>query len=186
MTSIYFYELVLLFFIFHHNFYSGHIDNFFKGYVTRNSFSSNKHLIYDSFIYYEVNIFNISHTNVFSSSDRFYPFKFYFCKHRFFICSVFNDIFYVNNITNIFDNNLYITGLLNWDNKPKPKPITIGVFYTPPNLSESMDLMVEKFSNLNLKDNMIYFLDDFNINLFQNGKHILNGKRSTTSQRSTH
>ena len=49
-----------------------------------------------------------------------------------------------------------------------------------------MDLMVEKFSNLNLKDNEIYLLGDFNINLFQIGKHILNGKRSTTSQGSVH
>ena len=31
--------------------------------------------------------------------------------------SVFNNIFDVNNITNIFDNSLYITGLLNRDNK---------------------------------------------------------------------
>ena len=31
--------------------------------------------------------------------------------------------------------------------------------------------MVEKFSNLNLKDNEIYLLGDFNINLFQNGKY---------------
>ena len=90
---------------------------FFKGYVTRNNFSWNKFLNYDSFIYHDVNIFNISHTNVLSSSDRFYPFSFYFCKYSFFIYSVFNDIFYVNNITNIFDNNLYITGLLNRDNK---------------------------------------------------------------------
>ena len=69
---------------------------------------------------------------------------------------------------------------------PKSKPITIGVFYRPPNQGEFMDLMVEKFSNLNLKDNEIYLLGDFNINLFQNGKYILNGKRSTTSQGSVH
>ena len=36
-----------------------------------------------------------------------------------------------------------------------------------------MDLMAEKFSGLNLKDNQIYLLSDFNINLFQNGKYIL-------------
>ena len=30
MTSIYFYELVLLFFIFHHNFCKGNVDNFFQ------------------------------------------------------------------------------------------------------------------------------------------------------------
>ena len=46
--------------------------------------------------------------------------------------------------------------------------------------------MVEKFSDLNVKDNEIYPLGDFNINLFQNGKYILNGKRSTTSQGSVH
>ena len=49
-----------------------------------------------------------------------------------------------------------------------------------------MDLMVKKFSYLNLKDNEIYLLSDFNINLFQNSKYILNGKRSTTSQGSAH
>ena len=41
MTSIYFYGLALLFFIFRHNFYNGIVDNFFKSYVTRNSFSRN-------------------------------------------------------------------------------------------------------------------------------------------------
>ena len=117
MTSIYFYELVLLFFIFHHNFCNGNVDNFFKGYVTRNNFSRNKFVNYDSFIYHDINIFNISHTNVLFSSDRFYPFSFYFCKYSFFIYSVFNDIFYVNNITTIFYSNLYMAGLLNRDYK---------------------------------------------------------------------
>ena len=64
----------------------------------------------------------------------------------------------------------------------KSKPITIGVFYRDPNQVEFMDLMFDKCSNLNLKDNGIYLLGDFNINLFQNGKYILNGKRSTASQ----
>ena len=85
MASIYFYRLVLLFLIFHQNFWNDNVDNFFKGYVTR--------------------------------SDRWYAFSFYFCKYSFFIYSTFNDLFYVNNITNIFDNNLYIKGLLNSDNK---------------------------------------------------------------------
>ena len=47
-------------------------------------------------------------------------------------------------------------------------------------------LMIEKFSNLNLKDDEIDLLGDFNINLFQNGKYILSGKRSTISQGSIH
>ena len=46
--------------------------------------------------------------------------------------------------------------------------------------------MLKKFSNLNLKDNETYLLRDFNINLFQNDKYILNKKRSTTSQGSLH
>ena len=46
--------------------------------------------------------------------------------------------------------------------------------------------MVEKFSNLNLKDNQIYLFGDFNVNLFQNDKYILNGRGSTTSQGSVH
>ena len=68
---------------------------------------------------------------------------------------------------------------------PKSKAITVGVFYRPPNQAEFTDLMVKIFSNLNLKDNEIYLLGDFN-NLFQNSKYILNGKRSTTSQGSVH
>ena len=77
---------------------------------------------------------------------------------------------------------LFLTFLI-----PKSKPeFSTGVFYRPPNQAEFMDLMVEKFSNLNLKDNEIYFLGDFNINLFQNDKYILSGKKSTTSQGSVH
>ena len=109
--------MVLLIFIFHHNFCNGNVDNFFKGFVTRNNISRIRFLSYDSFIHHDFNIFNILHTNVLSSSDCFYPFSFYFCKYSFFTYSVFNDIFYVHNTTNIFDNNLYITGLLNRDNR---------------------------------------------------------------------
>ena len=49
---------------------------------------------------------------------------------------------------------------------PKIKPITRGVFYRPPNQADFMNLIVEKFSNLNLTDNEIYLLCDFNINIF--------------------
>ena len=69
-----------------------------------------------SFIYHGINLFNISHINVLSSSDRSYPFSFYFCKYVSFMYSVYNDIFHVNNVTSVFDSNLY-TGLLDNDNK---------------------------------------------------------------------
>ena len=79
-------------------------------------FSRNEYLNYDNFNYHDVNIFNISYTNVLPSSDRFYPFSFYFYKYSVLIYNVFNDILYVNNITNIFDSNLYIKVLLKRDN----------------------------------------------------------------------
>ena len=44
IMSIYFCELVLLFFIFHQNFCNNNVDNFFKGYVRCNEFSSNEFL----------------------------------------------------------------------------------------------------------------------------------------------
>ena len=52
---------------------------------------------------------------------------------------------------------------------PKSKPNDIGVFYRPPHPAEFMD-------------SVIYFI----INLFQNAKYILKGKRSTTSEGSVH
>ena len=69
---------------------------------------------------------------------------------------------------------------------PKSKPMTTGVFYRPPNQADFMNLMVEKCSNLNLKDNEIYPLGDANINLFNSGNSILNRNRTTTSQGSVH
>ena len=39
-----------------------------------------------------------------------------------------------------------------------------------------MNLIVKGFSHLNLKDNEIYLLGYFIINLLQNGNYILNGK----------
>ena len=57
---------------------------------------------------------------------------------------------------------------------PKSKPITIGVFYRPPSQANFMELIVKSFPLLNLKDNEICLLGDFNINLLQNGNYILN------------
>ena len=59
---------------------------------------------------------------------------------------------------------------------PKSKLITIGVFYGPPKQASFMELIVKSFSLLNLKDNKIYLLGDFYINLLRNGNHSLNRK----------
>ena len=49
-----------------------------------------------------------------------------------------------------------------------------------------MELLVKSFSLLNLKDNEIYLLGDFNINLLQNGNYILNRKGMAACQRPVH
>ena len=41
---------------------------------------------------------------------------------------------------------------------PKSKPITIGIFYRPPNQTNFMELLIKNFSLLNLKDNEYIFL----------------------------
>ena len=49
-----------------------------------------------------------------------------------------------------------------------------------------MELIVKSFYLLNLKDNKIYLLGDFNINLLQNGNYILNKKEMTVCQGAAH
>ena len=112
MMSIYFYELGLLFFIFHHNFCNNNVDNFFKGYVRCNNFSANDFLSSDS-----VAIFNIPNKYISTSSIRFYHFIFSFYEYSFFINSVFYNILNVNSVTNILNNDFYITYLFDRDNR---------------------------------------------------------------------
>ena len=66
------------------------------------------------------------------------------------------------------------------------KPITIGVFCRPPNQANFMELIVQSSSLLNLKDNEIYLLGDFNINRLQNGNYILNRKGMAACQGPVH
>ena len=68
---------------------------------------------------------------------------------------------------------------------PKSKPVTIGVFYRPPNQANFMELIV-KSCLLNLKDSEIYVLGDFNINLLQNGNYVLNRKGLAVCQGAVH
>ena len=111
MMSIYFYELVLLFLIFHHKFCNNNVNNFFKGYVRCNNFSTNEFLTSNS-----VAIFNIPHKYNSTSSIRFYHFSFSFYEYSFFINSIFY-IFNVNSVTNILNNDFYITYLFDRDNR---------------------------------------------------------------------
>ena len=69
---------------------------------------------------------------------------------------------------------------------PKSKPITLVVFYRPPNQANFMELIVKSFSHLKLKENEMYLLGDFNINLLQNGNYILNRKGMAACQGPVH
>ena len=112
VMSIYFSELVILFFIFHHNFCNNNVDNFFKGYVRCNNFSTNGFLTSNN-----VAIFYILHKNILSSSIHFYHFSFAFFEYLFFINSVFYIIFNVDSVTNILNNHFCITYLFDRDNR---------------------------------------------------------------------
>ena len=52
---------------------------------------------------------------------------------------------------------------------PKSKSITTGIFYRHPKQANFMELISKSFPLLNLKDNEINLLGDFNINLLQKG-----------------
>ena len=68
----------------------------------------------------------------------------------------------------------------------KSKPITIGVFYRPPNQANVMEWIFKSFSLLDLHDNGIYCLGDFIIDPLQNGNYILNRKSLAACQGPVH
>ena len=55
---------------------------------------------------------------------------------------------------------------------PHTKPITIRIIYRPPNQSKFLDIFEENLPKINTSYREIYFLGDFNINLFENGKYV--------------
>ena len=61
---------------------------------------------------------------------------------------------------------------------PHTKPITIGIRYRPPNQSKFLGIFEENLPKLNSSYRGIYFLGDFNINLFGNGKYVLDKSSS--------
>ena len=97
-------------------------------------------------------------------------------------CYIRKDLYFNTRALNCKEIENIIYGIL----LPKSKPITIVVFYRPPNQANFMELIVKNFSLLNWKDNEIYLLDDFNINLLQNGNYILNRKGMAICQGAAH
>ena len=60
----------------------------------------------------------------------------------------------------------------------RTKPITIGITYRPLNQSKFLDIFEENLPKLNTSYCETYFLGDFNINLFENGKHVFDKSSS--------
>ena len=61
---------------------------------------------------------------------------------------------------------------------PHTKPITVGIIYRPPNQSKFLDIFEENLPKLNTSYREIYFLGNFNSNLFENGKYIFHKSSS--------
>ena len=112
MMSIFINQFFQFYVLFHHNFCDNNVDNFFKCYIRCNNFSTNKFLTSNS-----IAIFNILDKNVLSSSVHFYQFSFSLQYYSFLINSVFYNIFNVSSVTNILNNDFYITYLLDRDNR---------------------------------------------------------------------
>ena len=54
----------------------------------------------------------------------------------------------------------------------KTKPITVGIFYRPPNQTNFIKTLNESFAKLDTTNEETYILGDFNTNLYHNDKYI--------------
>ena len=56
---------------------------------------------------------------------------------------------------------------------PKVKPISIGIFYRPPNVNTFLETFLNDLKLIDFTKSEVYFLGDFDINLLQNNKFVL-------------
>ena len=56
---------------------------------------------------------------------------------------------------------------------PKVKPISIGIFYRPPNVNTFLETFLNDLKLIDFGKSDVYFFGDFNINLLQNNKFVL-------------
>ena len=56
---------------------------------------------------------------------------------------------------------------------PKVKPISIGIFYRPPNANTFLETFQNDLNLIDFKKFEVYFLGNFNINLLLNNKFLL-------------
>ena len=89
-------------------------------------------------------------------------------------CYVRSDLCF--NRKNIFSNSLehaFFDILI-----PKVKPVSIGIFYRPPNVNNFLETFSNDLKQINFNKNKVYILGDFNINILQNNNFILKENRS--------
>ena len=60
------------------------------------------------------------------------------------------------------------------------KPISIGIFYRPPNANDFLESFINDLRQIDFKRFEAYFLGDFNINLLLNDKFVLKENQSVT------
>ena len=60
------------------------------------------------------------------------------------------------------------------------KPISIGIFYKPPNANNFLESFINDLKQIDFKTSEAYFLGDFNINLLLNNKFVLKENQSVT------
>ena len=61
---------------------------------------------------------------------------------------------------------------------PKVKPISIGIFYRPPNVTNFLEIFRNNLKLIDFTKSEVYFLGDFNINLLLNNKFVLKENQS--------
>ena len=60
------------------------------------------------------------------------------------------------------------------------KPISIGIFYRPPNAKNFLESFINDLKQIDFKKSEAYFLGDFNINLLLNYNFVLKENQSVT------
>ena len=73
-----------------------------------------------------------------------------------------------NSIENVFFNLLI----------PKLKPLSIGIFYRPPNVNAFLEIFLNNLKFIDFKKTEVYFLGDFNTNLVVDDNFVLKENQS--------
>ena len=96
-------------------------------------------------------------------------------------CYIRSDISYVqkNFFPNVIENIFFETLL------PKTTPIIVGIMYRPPSETNFQILNIT-FEKVNIDKKEIYILDDFNVNMYDNNRHIVLDDNTISSKVLSH